>query len=385
MKKQLIVAFFLMSSIGMFAGETFLTKEMLQSNMLKPGKVKKQKTTKTKPEGNGWFIYVSGGYGIPFLSTNKKSPLKEIGDKYWYQHGATLDVHPLYGTNGGGFAFNLGWGKMFNKYIGIDVMHTFAWHPERLDAKIDLDTYYASQKTGTFAMYVSPHAVFHWDNNKRFGVTGRVGVVLPIFGNVITRAYIDDKQGRVLETLSGFPIIPVNIKDLLELEIEIEGKSKTALHPTIGVSTSLGFDVKLNKLLTMFAEVRLQAYTIKPKETKFYEFRQTTTLKILGVPANFLLDLLVPPGGLPLNIANVDEAPAYLTQYVYRDQITEESNTARYGYKELLDLDPNKPQVDLDKPMDEVATKMNATSLYFNLGLRINFDQVKLRKKNKAD
>lgn len=379
MKKLILSGLLALSSIGLFANEHISTSGITFNPMAKSKKSKK--SDKPRPEGKGWYINVSGGYGIPFLSTNRRSPLKEVGDKYWYQHGTELEVRPLFGTNGGGFAFNFGWGHMFNKYIGIDVLHTFGWHPERLDAKIDLETYYATQKTGTFGIYVSPHLVMHWDNGKRFGVTGRAGVVAPIFGNCFSRAYINDKQGRVLETLNGFPVIPIHIKDLLELQIEIEGKAKTEFHPTIGASASIGFDVKLNKMLTMFAEMRVQAYTIRLKETVFEEYKQTTTLKVLGVPANFLLDLLVPAGGLPLNIANASEAPKFLTHYVYRNEITEESNTARYGYKELLDLDPNKPQVDFDKPMDEPGQKFNASTLYFNLGLRMNFDQIK--KKNK--
>ncbi len=380
MKKLLITGIFALSTIGLFATENSFAKEFSSMSMAKT-KTKKSKKDKPRPEGKAGYINISGGYGIPFLSTNRRSPLKEVGDKYWYQHGNTLDVQPLVGTNGGGFAFNFGWGHMFNKYIGIDILHTFAWHPERLDAKIDLETYYATQKTGTFGIYVSPHLVMRWDNGKRFGVTGRAGLVAPIFGNSISRAYIKDNQGRVLETLSGFPVIPVHIKDLLELQIKIVGKAKTSFHPTLGVSASIGFDIKLNKMLTMFAEARVQAYTITLKETIFEEYKQTTSLKVLGVPADFLLDLIVPEGGMPLNIANASEAPAFLTHYKYNKHIDENSNTARYGFKELLDLDPNKPQVDLDKPMDEPGQKFNASSLYFNLGLRMSFDQIKKKSK----
>jgi hypothetical protein len=323
-----------------------------------------------RPLGKDWYLIVSAGYGIPFLSTNKRSPLKEIGDKDWFQHGNQLSVKPLFGTNGGGFAVNIGTGHMFNKNIGIDVMGTIAWHPEQLDARIDLDTYYASQKTGTFGLYISPHLIMRWDNGKRFGMTGRAGLVVPVFGNTVTRAYINDKQGRIIETLAGYPILPLNLPGLFGLEIELIGKAKTSYYPTVGVSASIGFDVKLSKQITLFAEARVQAYTIRLKETIFDEFKQTSYLNVLGIKIPAPEGLLV----LPSNVPDVSKAPEFLIHYVYRKEITEESNTARYGFKEIVNLDPNKPEVDINKPMDEPGQKFNASTLYFNAGLRIDFD-----------
>lgn len=377
---------FISGIIALFAVSTYATeiKATADEDATSQKKSLKLNVTKGKPskEGKGWYITLSGGYGFPFLATNKRSPLKEIGDKYWYQRGNTdLSVKPLFGTNGGGFAFNLGWGHMFNKYIGIDVLHTIAWHPEQLNAKIDLDNYYATQKTGTFGIYVSPHLIMRWDNGKRFGVTGKAGVVLPIFGKTSTRAYIKDSQGRIIETLGGLPILPLNIPGLLGLEIEIAGRAHTSYHPTVGVSASIGFDVKLNKLLSLFAEVRVQAYTITLKETIFDEFRQTSKLNILGIPLDAPDGLLA----IPSNVANVDEAPEFLKHYTYKKEITEESNTARYGMKSLFPNDgigalvrtltgqTGLPTVDINKPMDEPGQKFNASTIYINAGLRLDF------------
>lgn len=346
-----------------------------------------------RPLGKDWYVTVSAGYGIPFLATNRRSPLKEIGDKDWYQHNGDLSVKPLFGTNGGGFAFNLGWGHMFNKYIGIDVLHTVAWHPEKLDARIDIDNYYASQKTGTFAIYISPHLIMRWDNGKRFGMTGKAGLVLPIFGKTSTRAYIDDKEGRVIETLAGLPILPVNIPGLLGLEIEIVGRAHTSYQPTVGVSASIGFDVKLSQRVTFFSEIRVQAYTITLKETIFDEFKQTSSINVLGIK-------IPAPDGLlafPSNISDVSQAPEYLKHYVYKKEITEQSNTARYGTKSLFPTDglggvvraligqTGTPTVDINKPMEEPGQKFNASTLYFNAGLRIDFDMWNKKREAKRE
>jgi opacity protein-like surface antigen len=369
MKKLLVTGFLTLSAIFVFAQEQLATDDGGLSAAKEPLKLRIRKNV-IRPLGKDWYITVSGGYGIPFLSTNKRSPLKEIGDKDWYQKNGELSVKPLFGTNGGGFAMNVGWGHMFNKNIGIDVTHTFAWHPEKLDARIDLDTYYASQKTGTFGIYISPHLIMRWENGKRFGMTGKAGLVLPVFGKTQSRAYILDKQGRIIETLAGYPIIPLAIPGLIGLEIELIAKASTSYHPTVGVSAAIGFDVKLSERVTLFAEARVQAYTVKLKETIFDEFQQTSSINVLGIKIPAPDGLLV----IPSNVSSAAEAPKFLTHYVYRDEITEESNTARYGFKEIVNLNPNIPEVDINQPMEEPGQKFNASTLYFNAGLRIDFD-----------
>ncbi len=367
MKKLVVSGLLALISFATFAQEA--EPLAATSTEKEPLKLRIRKNV-LRPLGKDWYITVSGGYGIPFISTNKRSPLKEIGDKDWYQRKNDLSVKPLFGTNGGGFAFNFGWGHMFNKNIGIDVQHTIAWHPEQLAARIDLETYYATQRTGTFGIYISPHLIMRWTNEKRFGITGKAGLVLPIFGNTVSRANIKDKQGRIIETLAGYPIIPLNIPGLFGLEIDLAAKAKTSYHPTVGVSASIGFDVKLSKRVTLFSEIRVQAYTIKLKEIIFTEFKQSSYINALGIKIPAPDGLLV----IPSNVANASEAPEFLKHYVYKDEITEESNTARYGFKEIINLDPNIPEVDINKPMEEPGQKFNASTLYFNAGLRIDFD-----------
>ncbi len=377
MKKLITSAVLVLSSMLMFAQQS---SDNGSASAKEPLKLRIRKNV-IRPLGKDWYVTFSAGYGIPFLSTNKRSPLKEIGDKDWYQKNGELSVKPLFGTNGGGFAFNLGWGHMFNKYIGIDVTHTIAWHPEQLVARIDLDTYYATQKTGTFGIYISPHLIMRWDNGKRFGITGKAGLVLPIFGKTQSRAYILDKQGRIIETLAGYPVIPLAIPGLIGLEIELSANAHTSYKPTVGVSASIGFDVKLSKRVTLFAEARVQAYTINLKETIFDEFKQTSSINVLGIKIPAPDGLLV----IPSNVNSAAEAPEFLVHYIYRNEITKESNTARYGFKEIINLDPNKPEVDITKPMDEPGQKFNASTMYFNAGLRIDFDFMAKRREAQRD
>ncbi|HPH87589.1 MAG TPA: hypothetical protein PKV76_03915 [Chitinophagales bacterium] len=324
----------------------------------------------SRPEGKGWFIYGTAGYGIPFLSTNKFS-FKEIGNKDWFQTPSSLSVKPIYGTLGGGWQGSLGWGHMFNKFIGIDILHTIALHPNQLSARINTDidlgggrkaSYYAEEFTKIMpAIYINQHLVMHWDNNKRFGITGKAGLCMPIGGSPVTKAKIIDESGRLLQTLAGLPVIPITA--LTNFRSEYTATAKSKLKPTIGVSASMAFDVRLFKNVWAFAEVRVQAFTISPSETIFTEFSLKTETDPL------LLGLIGAIAPIPLNIANVDEAPEFLKRFVYKKEITEESNTLRYSTGLTL------KEIDINKPMEEPGIKYNASTLYFNVGVRMNFTQ----------
>ena len=321
----------------------------------------------TRPEGKGWFLYGTAGYGIPYISTNKFSPFKEIGNKDWYQTPTSLSVKSIYGTLGGGWQASLGWGHMFNKYIGIDILHTIAFHPNRLDARINttvdlgggkMASYYAEEYTKiTPAIYLNPHLVMHWDNGKRFGITGKAGLCMPMGGSPTTKAKIIDHSGRLLETLAGLPVIPITL--LTDFSSEYTATAKSKLNPTLGVSASIGIDVRLFKNVWAFAELRVQAFTIAPKETNFTEFSLKTESPLLP-----LIAALTP---LPLNISSAAEAPEYLKHFVYKNEITEKSNTMRYSTGLTL------KQIDMNKPMEEPKVKYNASTLYFNAGVRMNF------------
>ncbi|HZH67892.1 MAG TPA: hypothetical protein VFD65_01720, partial [Chitinophagales bacterium] len=269
---------------------------------------------------------------------------------------------PLFGTNGGGWAGNVTIGHMFNENIGIDATFTVAKHPERLDARMDVvdpkTRYFASQRTLTTAAYFAPHLVMK-SNKGKFGVTGKAGFFMPFYGSTVSYAKIRDRSGRMIKTLTGLDLPG---KDLVE--INFNAKTITSYHPTIGVSTSIAFDYLLSDRVTLFARARVAAYTISLKETVFDELQMDT--KILGIEIEEL-------GALKTKINSVDEAPEFLRRIVYKKEITEESNTARYGGK-----------ADMDKPMEEMGIKYNASSLYFNVGVTFSFDKVEKRMARKS-
>lgn len=316
---------------------------------------------KVRPEGKGWFFEAAVGWGMPFLPTNLRSPLAEIGDKDWYQRGKKeLSVKSNFGTNGGGWAANFTIGHMFHKNVGLDGTFTLAKHPERLDARIDIVGYTATQRTSTNAVYFAPHLVVK-SNKGKFGVTAKAGLFIPIYGSTVSYVNIQDRNGRMMQSLLGLPLepLPGGILDL-----SFKAKTITSYNPTIGVSTSISLDYLVNDRVRLFAQARVGAYTISLKETKFEELQMST--KLFGIDVYEL-------GQLKTNISSIDEAPEFLSRIVYREEITLASNTARYGGK-----------VDLNKPMEEIGKKYNASSLYFNIGVNFAFDRYEKRMAKKA-
>jgi hypothetical protein len=106
--------------------------------------------------------------------------------------------------------------------------------------------------------------------------------------------------------------------------------------------------------------------------------KQKAIIRVLGAP------ITAPDGLLPFasNITDISQAPEYLKHIVFRKEIDENSNTARYGTKSFFPgggligtiLNPDDaPLIDPNQPMDEVMPKLNASSLYFNAGIKLSF------------
>jgi hypothetical protein len=96
MKRTITILTLLTLTLSSFSFESVMV-----SSMKKTKKSTSDKTIKNR-EGRGAYISISGGYGIPYLTTASRSPLKEIGDKDWYQRNGDLSVKPNFSTNGAG-------------------------------------------------------------------------------------------------------------------------------------------------------------------------------------------------------------------------------------------------------------------------------------------
>lgn len=301
-----------------------------------------------RPEGKGWYVIGQVGYGVPFLTSNMRSPFAEVGDKIFYQNGTHKSIKPQYSTNGNGFNAAFAFGHMFNNHIGIETQFMMVNHPEATDAEVKSDNYEAYQKTQTYAMYLSPTLLFH-HQIKKFGITTKIGPFIPIGGIVTSRARIIDREGQLIFSLLNYPIkdIPPGI-----LTSVFEGIAKTKLVPTIGFRGALALEYKFNQKITMFIEASASVYNIKIKETIFEQQKLQASVSLFGQ-------------NIEITNLGIDKIPEYLKHYVWVDEITETSNNLKYHYRPF---DPNKP-------MEDLTLKLNASSVYIDLGLKVNINR----------
>lgn len=301
-----------------------------------------------RPEGRTWYVSGQVGYGIPFLTSNMRSPFSEIGDKIYYHYGNDKSIKAQYNTNGNGLNGTFAFGHMWNKFIGIEASFMMVNHPEVTNAEVISKSYQAYQKTHTLAWYLSPTLLFH-HQYKKFGITTKLGPFIPIGGIVSNKARIYDETGRLMTSMLGLPIkeFPSGL-----LVSTFEGNAKTHLVPTIGMKAAIALEYKFNDKYVMFFEANAGVYNIKIKETEFESLKLTASLHALGLD-------------IPVTNLGIDKLPEYLKHYVWVDEITEESNNLKYHYKPF---DPNKP-------MEELTQKLNASSMYFDIGLKVNINR----------
>jgi outer membrane protein W len=322
-----------------------------------------KKIGEDRPEGKRWFFEVSGMYGFKVPRAQLKSPLEaEIGrmDYNESEKNKELSIKPIFSSNGGGPAMRIGFGHMFNKYIGLEMNIILAFHPSQLDARTVTDKYYASQYTKIIpAAYMAPGVRFAWDNGKRFGVYSKIGLFMPFGGRVVTNASIDDKEGRLLATFFGLEFLGLPLSSIPFLETKLEAEARTQLNPSAGLAGSLGFDVKVNEKTSFFFDASAGFYSIRPKKTTYEKLKMDNTILGLSFP-----DL------------NFDEntAPKILTEIVYVNEITETSNNPKYNKR-----------VDLEKPLEIPALITNGSTLYLSAGFRFNMNRWDKKRKEKVE
>ncbi len=307
----------------------------------------------------GWYLTVQGGYISPFFTSNRRSPFPEIGDRDYYEYlrnntNVVRDqsVKGIISTYGKGFDAGISTGYMFNKNFGVDVTFLYANYPKEMDAQIITDTYKASQFTGGKSFNFSP-AVHMRFVKKRVGIYNKVGLIFPIYTKLKSDVSIIDREGRFISGMFAFPFtsLPEGITETI-----MEGKATTTLKSAIGLKGALGIEIFISDRASLIAEVNASLNNIKIKETTFDE-------QYIKVSAAGLLPIA--------EYANIDEVPEYLKHYVWVDEITEESNNARYGNK-----------YDLNKPQEEVGLKFNISSIYMNIGFKFNLGKASAPEKN---
>lgn len=317
------------------------------------------------PEAGGWYIHFGAGYGIPFLTVPLDSPMDYIGDSDYQQTGNMITEKSIISTNGGGPTIDLSFGKQFNPYLAFDLNFSWHYYPTKLDARVNTPTYKSEQLTTNILLGFTPKLTLNSGNMNNFYLYSSVGPFLPFFGIAKTEAKVLDNELRVLlgtYGISGVEALTGPLANLVGATIKVDAVAFTQFNPTIGISASAGVRYQFNEKWSMFGEMGVTAYTIKPKETNYEVFNMRT-------------DVL----GLNLFQWDVNSAPKYLTKTIYRDVLTNESNQARLNPNVDI-LNENSPEAQM--PQEDLSFKKNATTLYFKVGA--NFHIPKRDKSEKV-
>ena len=334
----------------------------------------------------GWFLIFSGGYGTPFLPVRLDSPREYIGNKDVFSDGNYSQHKALLGTNGGGWCTNFQFGHMHNSYLGWAIDFVFSDYPVILDARVRTPNYFAKQTTNSWTIGLTPMIVLSSGNMNNFYVYGKVGPYIPFLGTSITDVTIRDNELRVITDVlfAGTPLadllrggidlvvegLPedINLRDVIELRID--ARAASTFEPSVGIGAAVGFKYQFSEIVSMMAEARVIAYTIKAKQTSIFEF--SFDGEILGQPIGDLIPALTLGDQAYQLPFTEDNAPEFLLTTNYSNSIDSRSNNA--------DLNAN---VDYGQPADELAFRKNSSTIYANIGIQINIPKKEKEKKNK--
>ncbi len=350
--------------------------------LLMVGAINAQEEVSETKEKTGLFVRVNGGYGFEGIHMVQ---------------GADLSLESatnIYGSSAPGFNIGLGVGYMFNKYIGLDLGVYYTFGKSKLSEVrqegLPLELVGAGNQifsildANIFQRYT--HRSKQWRLNPavivragdgKIAPYAKVGLVIPIAGRTYTDVEGTLRTSEIPTSIAGFPIpgfdSGVSLKGDVEAEAESFGKF------SVGFDASLGLDVRVTDMISIFGEVNMTALTILSKETKvkrydgvYYLDGSPLTLDDLADGINTVIDL-INIGGLGIEDFNydalglyesIDDVPLSESHIIYLDALDSTTNQESGAYGNSFDP---------DQPANELARRDNFSSIGINIGVKFNF------------
>ncbi|MCB0502513.1 MAG: hypothetical protein KDD32_07505 [Bacteroidetes bacterium] len=333
-----------------------------------------------------WYMSFEGGYGFPFLTTEPElvPPLFFLGNSHLTINadGTSLNKLLLSGQ-GGGTRFGLSVGKMFNRFIGMEVKLGYFIAREDNLSTINKPKYYSELNTTLSEISISPQVVFQSPNMRNFYIVGKIGPFIPQWGNPRATAHIDDRDGTflagviddpflgpLLEELLGSDLggdllglldfrteLDANVRILLQQNID-EFKFKEIIR-AVGVNASIGFRYQPSPIVSVFGEVGVKGHNISLAKIIIEDLDARAT--ILGGAVTLLE--LNENGGTAFGSPVPDGVLTSLLETAYVNELTEESNNPNYNGDDFSNF----------RPREELAPRLSVVSIGFNIGLQFNF------------
>ncbi|CAN1549099.1 Outer membrane protein beta-barrel domain containing protein [Flavobacteriaceae bacterium] len=216
-------------------------------------------TTDSKPET--WYFKIGGSYfmeatGTEFPVVNGQLPNSDV----YAANGTTLVSRETNtGSFGQGFRTGITAGYRFTTRFGLELGVNYFNSTDKLMVKTvnRLTSAAPSFVSGTAegqvtALDIAPAAVLFFVQNKKFESYTKVGVILPIHGDLTI------ETNRTYTSPAGVTTA--------------YAKEEVLPNPTLGFSGALGTTYKLGKNISLFAEIEYRNFTVggDTKETKEY-------------------------------------------------------------------------------------------------------------------
>jgi len=332
-----------------------------------------------------WFINFKAGYGWPLGVIKHEAivPFEFLGQSELYisENGNISDKLNL-SSDGFGPRINLGFGTMFNRFVGFEMELGYIEEIEQTRASINTPTLSTEFTSDLFELYIDPLLVFQSPNMNNFYLYGRLGPHIPIWGRPTARGVVDDREGLlvhgilfdpvadILESIIGLPIT----QDVLEavdyhgtlkadskiyLQQNLKDYSAKEVFRGIGVNASLGFRYQATPIVSVFAEARVMGFNISVAQAIIEDLDSKVTLFGGAVT---VLELTEEGGNAMGNPVSKEELKSLL-DVIYLNELNEDSNNP------VL----NPDGFNQFNQRNELAPRLSVLSVGFQVGIQINF------------
>jgi opacity protein-like surface antigen len=319
--------------------------------------VQKAKAQEEETDKKKIGLYVRANVGYGFATTPEVQGAERDG----------ITAINIYGTTEPGVYPGMALGYMFNDYVGVELGAAYALGKDKLQdityetlglpgIADDLLTTITEYNFRTKQLRLTPAVVVR--SKGKIAPYARFGMMIPVAGRTYTdvRATVNSQEIDIADL--GLPIpFPGTIK--IDGTVDAKGETQGAF--SFGWDSSLGLDVQVHDMISVFAELHAVSLTIKSKQTDITEYNANIQLTGLPLSLEDALDLL-PPGTVDLPPLSFDEMTEYDKVVMYEDMLDGSSNNSDYN----ANYDPNQP-------MDDLAQRQSYSSLGINLGVKVSF------------
>ena len=333
-----------------------------------------------------WYMSLEGGYSYPFLTTEPElvPPLFFLGnsDLTTSADGTSLNKL-LLSSQGGGTRFALSVGKMFNRFVGMEMKLGYFVAREDNLSTINRPKYSSVLNTNLTELSFSPQVVFQSPNLKNFYIVGKIGPYIPFWGNPRANASVDDRDGTFLIGVLDDPLLgPIleevlgssfgaDLLGLVDFRTELDADVRIILQQNfdefslkeiaraVGVSASIGFRYQASPIVSVYGEVGVKGYNISLAKIVIEDLDARATI----LNGSVTLLELNENGGNAFGSPIQGGALTSLLETAYVNELTEESNNPNYNGDDFSNF----------RPREELAPRLSVASIGFNIGLQINF------------